>query len=117
MGVGYCLINNTKKEKITYLHLPATTARELTGNSVTSAVTTWYLLKNTGDEIGFVPDQYYEKDWPFREISWEDINIYNDVTDRIISELIDNEILKDKGIQVFDEDEPEVFIRCLNNIW
>ena len=47
----------------------------------------------------------------------KDINNYNDVTDRIISELIDNEILKDNGTQVFDEDEPEIFIRCLDNIW
>jgi len=117
MGVGYCLINNTKKEKIAYLHLPATTARELTGNTVTSAITTWYLLKNTGDEIGFVPDQSYEKDWSFKKTSWNDINNYIDVTDRVISELIDNEIFKDNGNQVFDEDQPEVFIRCLDKIW
>ena len=62
MGVGYCLINKTKKERITYLHLPASKAREITGNSVTSAITTWYLLNNSGDEIGFITDQYDERD-------------------------------------------------------
>jgi hypothetical protein len=39
MSIGYCLINKTKKEKITYFHLPADTAKELTGNPVTSAIT------------------------------------------------------------------------------
>lgn len=56
MSVGYWLINKTKKEKITFFHLPASSERELTGNPVTAAITTWYLIKNSGDEIGFIPD-------------------------------------------------------------
>ncbi len=32
MGSGYILVNHTKKEKIYFLHIPATKARELAGN-------------------------------------------------------------------------------------
>lgn len=37
---GFVLINVTKKEKITYLHLPVSTKREIAGNPVSSAITT-----------------------------------------------------------------------------
>lgn len=117
MGVGHCLINNTKKEKISFFHLPAETASEITGNPVTSAITTWYLIKNSGDEIGFVPDQYYDEDWPYKGISWTEINDYKDVTDDIISELLNINVLKDIGVEFYDEDDPNVFIRVLKNIW
>lgn len=116
MSVGYCLINKTKKEMISYLHLPANTARELIGNSVTSAITTWYLIKNSGDEIRFVPDQYYEEDLD-NEISWKEINTYTDMTNDIIDELIKMKIIIDCGIEIFDKDEPDVFIRRLKNSW
>jgi hypothetical protein len=113
MSIGYCLINKTKREKITYAHLSANTANELTGNPVTSAITTWYLIKNSGDEIGFVPDQYYEWEFPFRDISWDDINKFKDLTDDIINELINLQILIDYGIEIFDESEPDVYVRRL----
>lgn len=106
-----------KKEKISYSHLPTNTAKEITGNPVSSAITTWYLIKNSGDDIGFVPDIYREKDWPYRDISWLDIENYKDLTDEIINELIEINILKDIAIEVFDEDDPNVFIRKLKNIW
>lgn len=117
MSVGYCLINKTKKEKISFLHLPVETAKEITGNPVASAITTWYLIKNSGDEIGFVPDQYYEEERSFKDVSWEDIVTYEDLTDEIISELIEAKIFIDNGIKVFDKDEPDVYIRRLKNIW
>ena len=117
MSIGYCLINKTKKEKITYFHLTADTAKELTGNPVTSAITSWYLIKNSGDEIGFVPDQYYEEHWPYKDVSWEDIIYYRDLTDDIINELIDLKILIQVGVNLFNKDEPDVYVRRLKNIW
>jgi len=117
VGIGYCLINKTKQEMISYCHLPASTAKELTGNSVTSAITTWYLIKNSGDEIGFVPDQYREDDWPYKDITWKHIKNYNDLTDSIIHELIEMKILVDNGIEIFDKNEPDIYIRLLKNVW
>lgn len=117
MGVGYCLVNKTKKEMITYVHLPANTANEITGNPVTSAITTWYLIRNSGDEIGFVPDQYYEENCTYNDISLIEIKDYKDMTDETITQLINNNILKDIGVEYFDEDDLNVYLRKLKNIW
>jgi hypothetical protein len=108
MGQSYVLINKSKNEIITFAHLLASKERELCGNPVTSAITTWYLLKNLGDKIQFIAEQ-----------SDEELNLtdYFDVTDKVIDDLIANEILLDQGIEVFDEEESEVFVRRLENIW
>jgi hypothetical protein len=108
MGQSYVLINKSKNEIITFAHLPASKARELTGNPVTSAITTWYLLKNMGDKIQFIAEQ--------SDVEL-DLTDYVDVTDQVINDLIANDILLDQGIEVFDEEEPEVFVRKLENIW
>lgn len=89
---------------ISYAHLPASKAKELTGNPVTAAITTWYLLNNIGDQISFVDEENVEED-------------YRDVTSSIIDELIQNKIIEDDGEEVFDPEEPEVFIRRLRNIY
>lgn len=117
MSVGYYLINKTKKEQITFSHLPAETAKELTGNPVTSAITTWYMLKNLGDDISFIPDQCYENEYPQEGASLKEISNYEDVTNLLIEDLIRLGILKDNGIEHFFEDEPEVYIRRLENVW
>lgn len=57
MGVRYQLINIAKKEIFTFSHLPCDKAREIVGNPVSTAIITWYLIENNGDEIGFIPDQ------------------------------------------------------------
>ncbi|GGI12889.1 hypothetical protein [Gottfriedia solisilvae] len=106
MGQEFKLINKSKKEQIIYAHLPASKARELTGNPVTSAITTWYLLQNIGDEISFA--------------TWEDASLYEEyteVTDKVVTDLIKNGIIEDNGIEIFDEDDPEVYLRKLENIW
>jgi len=114
MGVQYSLINKTKKEKISYSHLPVGKLRELAGFPVSSAITTWYLLKNSGDEIGFLPDQ---GESPMKGINWEVVKNYSDVTEKVIDELIENGIIEDNGVDIFDEEEPELYIRRLRNIW
>ncbi|WP_217595636.1 hypothetical protein [Cohnella sp. GbtcB17] len=105
MGQNYVLINNTKNEVIGFAHLPAGKARELTGNPVTAAITTWYLLQNSGDNILFVEEERVEDG-------------FVDVTNNVIEALIQKGIIHDLGIEVLDEDEPTaVYIRRLENVW
>lgn len=115
MGVTYQLINRTKQERISFLHIPASKARELAGNSVSAAITTWYLLQNRGDEIAFIGDTGYE--WPFADGSSDDYWTYGDVTDAVVQQLIEAQILKDEGVVHYFEDEPEVYDRLLRNVW
>lgn len=115
MGVWYSLINNTKKECLHFTHLSSAKARELAGSAVTSAIVTWYLLQNSGDEIAFVTDAY--SDWPFKTGKKEDTYNYKEVTDKVIDDLIANKILLDEGKEVFDASEPTVYIRKLKHIW
>lgn len=104
MGQGYVLVNKSKGEIISFAHLPVSKARELTGNPVTAAMTTWYLLSNIGDQISFIEEEHVVDD-------------YRDVTNRLIDDLIKSQIIEDDGIEVFDPSEPEIFIRLLRNTW
>lgn len=104
MGQGYILVNKSKGEIISFAHLPASKAKELTGNPVTAAMTTWYLLSNIGDQISFFEEENVLDD-------------YHDVTDLLIDDLIKRQLIKDDGIEVFDSNEPEIFIRRLRNTW
>ncbi|TGL61368.1 hypothetical protein [Leptospira sarikeiensis] len=117
MNIGYILINTTKKEIIHFLHVPVITDREITASPVGAAISTWYLLKNSGDQIGFIPDNVDElsDDWPFKDISSKEIDSYEEVTDRVISDLIENQILEDQGIDILDPSEPELYYRILKN--
>jgi len=56
MGVEYTLVNNTKKERVSFFRMEGAKMRELAGNPAQAAVTTWYLLNNQGDDIQFVSD-------------------------------------------------------------
>ncbi|WP_239714812.1 hypothetical protein [Paenibacillus sp. 19GGS1-52] len=96
MGVTYQLINLSKKEVINYSHLPASKLRGIVGNPVSSAITTWYLINNIGDTITFLSEL---------DESPQDIEHYKEVTDRIINELIQNQILKDEGLMYVDKDD------------
>jgi hypothetical protein len=116
MGVGYNLVNFTKKEMVGFIHVSASKKHELAGNPAASAITTWYLLENAGDKISFVSDT--NEDWPFPEGSKKDLLLYPDVTDRVIDALIANGILSDQGRNYVDPDEPDtVYERDLCNIW
>lgn len=116
MGVGYQLINQTKKEKLSFYHLPVNTMREIAGNPVSASLVAWYLLENQGDEIQFVSDTY--DDWPFISGSRGDHLKYPDQTERLINKLIDVGILEDNGSDFQDEDDSEsIYIRAITNIW
>lgn len=116
MGVGYQLVNHSKRERITFCHIDATTAHELAGNPAAAAITTWYLLSHLDDQIAFVSDTY--GDWSFPEGSRDDLQSYPDVTDHVVTALIKAGILEDRGKSWEDADEPDtVYIRDLVNIW
>lgn len=116
MSAGYELVNQTKKERITYAHLEGSKARELAGNPCQASVTTWYLLKNQGDEIQFLSDTY--DDWPFTSGKRGDQHSYPDKTFEVVNELIEQGILKDIGYAFQDEDEPEtIYEKRIINVW
>lgn len=116
MGVEYVLINETKKEMISFKHLNGSKKRELAGNFAQSSIVTWYLLQNQGDQIQFVSDTY--DDWPFKSGSRDKSFSYPDRTEQILKDLIDQEILKDSGYLYRDESDPEnIYIKNITNVW
>ena len=116
MGVGYILVNQTRREQVMFLHVAASKAREIAGNPAAAAITAWYLLQNAGDSIAFVSDTYGE--WPFPTGCRDDLHDYVDVTARLVDDLIKAKVLADHGMEYVDEDEPEtVYIRDLRNVW
>jgi hypothetical protein len=115
MGVGYSLVNYTQREKMYYRNIPASTAWELTGNPVAASMTTYYLLKHRGDLIAFISDS--EGEWPFPGGSRKDLKDYREVTDEVVQALIEAQVLVDEGREIFDEDDPDVYVRRLRNIF
>ena len=114
MGVQYILVNFIKKESVSFIHLNGSKARELAGNTSSSLIA-WYMAKNIGDYISLVPDQYYE--WPFPDFDEDEVYSYNDITEKLIDELIEQEILKDFGFLYQDSDDKDVYIRDIRNVW
>jgi hypothetical protein len=116
MGVEYILVNETKKEMISFAHLNGSKMRELSGNPAQSAIITWYLLNNQGDQIQFVSDTY--EDWPFESCSRNQAWEYPDKTNELIDILIEKEILRDNGMSHIDEYEPNTtYTRDIINVW
>ena len=109
MSVGYILANRSKKEVIRFLNLPVNTAREIAGNPISASIVTWYLLKNSGDQIAFIDDS---------SGALGDIDSFEDVTEAVVEELVARGVLEDRGIEWRDDDEPDtVFMRDLRNVW
>ncbi len=115
MGVSYSLVNYTKKEYIVFDKVAASKAREIAGNPASSSISTWYLLKNIGDHISFVPD--LSNEWPFPEGSHDSLLNFKEVTDEIVSSLILEGVIVDEGKEFPFEDDQEIYIRKLRNIW
>ena len=116
MAIQYILINETKKEQISFLHLNGSTRRELAGNSPQASIVTWYMLENTGDEIQFISDTH--DDWPFKTGNKNASRSYTEKTNDVINTLINNSILEDRGYIYRDPEDPDnVFIRDIVNVW
>ncbi|MBK8055728.1 MAG: hypothetical protein IPK35_21250 [Saprospiraceae bacterium] len=117
MGVGYRLVNIDKKHQVGFYNVDTgTKLRELSGTVIASTIVTYYLLTNTGDRIGFINDtedhfivcgQNYKANY---------FTDFADVTDKVIEELIEKEIIQDNGIIWIDK-EDNLFKRDLTNIW
>ncbi|MES3023165.1 MAG: hypothetical protein V4857_16495 [Pseudomonadota bacterium] len=115
MSVWYSLVNQTRREYIAFSHIPAATKRELIGNPVSAAIISWYLFEYGGDNIAFVSDT--DGVWPFKDGSKRDLIKYRECTDEVVAALVGAEILRDDGREIFDEKEPDVFIRRLRCVW
>ena len=116
MGVEYTLVNTTKCECISFVHMDGAKQKELAGNPAQAALVTWYLLNNQGDSIQFVSDVY--DDWPFDFGKKTDMTRYTDVTLKYIGLLIEQGILANKGFSYVDENDPDnVYILNLKNVW
>lgn len=113
MGQGYTLVNRTKKEVISYIHIGADKKREIAGNPASSAITSWYLLNNRNDEIRFYSDEENYK------VMKEDptINEYVEMTKEVLNDLIENSILKIDGFKYRDSDDENVYIHRIENVW
>ncbi|QWF16386.1 hypothetical protein [Lysobacter capsici] len=114
MSLGYVLVNATRREQIAFRHLPASTQREIAGHPA-AAVVAWYLLEHPGDAIAFVND--HDAVWPFAIGAFDDLRDYADMTDQVVADLIAAGIVRDEGKGYVDEDDPNVFVRNLTNIW
>jgi|SRR5882672_3404453 len=115
MPTHYTLVNHTRREKVTFVHIPAGSKRELAGNSIAAAISTWYHLEHPGDLIAYVSES--GGDWPFPGGSRRDLSGYRDVTDDVVKHLVEADILRDDGREIFDENEPDVYMRRLRNVW
>ena len=114
MGTYHTLVNLTKKETLSFAKVSGMKAREITGNPASSAMVTWYMLKNSGDRIGFIPDEGTN---PFPDIDPSEIQGFKEKEEEIIDELLKEGILVDCGFTFQDEDDPSVFSRDLRNGW
>jgi len=115
MGVWYSLVNQSRRELIYFDRLPVKTIREITGSSVGAAMVSWYLFKHPGDRIAFVAEE--ENKWPFPEGSLEDLPHYHEVTAEVVEALLAEGILQDEGREYIDDDDPDIWLRRLRNIW
>ena len=120
MALDYALVNIDKKEIIDFCYVETGTHfREIPGTVISSTIITYYLMKNSGDRIGFISDLALP-DVPEivcgQEYSWEYFKDFAEVTDRIIDELIEKEIIEDRGIIWIDQKD-NLFYRDLRNIW
>ena len=105
MGLQFELINFDKKEIISFEKVNSgLKLKELSANDITSTIVTYYMLKNRGDKISFI-DDHTEKHELFGETyNYSDFNIFQDKTEIVINELIENNILENEGGLEVDEE-------------
>lgn len=107
MSTCYQLANLTRRERVSFAHLPMK-QREIAGDPAIAAIVSWYLFTRIGDHIVFLADGTED---------WLSIESWTDVTDAVIDDLIRVGILEDHGKSWQDEEEPELYMRDLRNVW
>jgi hypothetical protein len=115
MGVWYTLVNFTRREHISFLHVGGFKFSEIVGNPISATLVTYYMLKHAGDQIAFVADT--EPVWPFPSGSYDDLAEYTDVTDTLVDELVEYKYLADDGREYLFDDEPDIYTRRLRLFW
>lgn len=114
MGTTYALVNMTRRERIDFRNIGADTATEIAGHPIASAIVSWYMLLHRDDDVRFVGDTEEAEE----EQAGGETHAFIEVTDRIVTELVERGILEDHGILWRDEHEPEIHTRDLRlRIW
>lgn len=114
MGPVIVLWNATKREHVSFHHVGAATKHEVAGNPAAAAIVTWYLLENVGDQISLQADcDEFEVPNPI----YDEAVRHPDRVEHVVAALIDAGILKDDGFHFRDEQDPQVYVRNLRNIW
>ena len=103
MGIWYKLVNFTKRERVSLAGVSGMKASEIVWNPEGGTLAAFYMLKNIGDDISFVPD-----DAPFRGALEVDLSGFNDVAEKYIDELVTDGVLVDVGI---DPDSKKRIVR------
>lgn len=117
MARGYTLINIDKKEKIDFACVnTGTKLRELSGTAIASSIITYYMLTNIGDKIAFIDDHQISFTFFGQTYDIEDFDKFEDVTEKVIKELIEDKIYRDDGILWIDKEE-DLYYHDLTNIW
>ncbi|NBA77867.1 hypothetical protein GOQ04_20080 [Emticicia sp. ODNR4P] len=117
MGVGHILVNIDKKQLIDFYRVDTgTKLRELSGNTVASTIVTYYLLSNIGNQISFINDVESSFIICGKKYQVDFFTNFQNVTEIIIEELIEQGIIQDEGILWIDKEE-NLYYRDLKNIW
>ncbi|TVT38444.1 hypothetical protein FNT36_19835 [Hymenobacter setariae] len=117
MGDTFHLVNLDKQESIQFSKIPAAKMREIAGSMAAASITTWYLLNNRGDRIAFLSAYESEHHLFGQTYLSSAFNYYPDVTDAVVEQLIEAKVLRDAGILWEDEDDRDLVLRDLRNIW
>lgn len=117
MGLDYDLINIDKKERLTFAKIESgTKKRELAGTVISSSLVTFYMLTNLGDRITFI-DDCSEKHFVFGEtLTCDVIDQYEDITEQIVEQLIQEDIYVNNG-KIWIDEEEGLYFHDLNNTW
>ncbi|HYG14313.1 MAG TPA: hypothetical protein VEC12_01070 [Bacteroidia bacterium] len=117
MGTWHILINIDKKEKISFSNVDTgLKLRELSGTAIAGSIVTCYLLNNVGDKITFINDSDEEFFLFGEKYKSNSFTAYREVTDEIVSLLLEQGVYKQEGIIIVDK-EDNLFYKNLVNIW
>ena len=117
MAVGFQLVNLDKKETIGFAHVDTGDSLwELSGTVVFGSLLSYYMLKNIGDRITFINDHDGEFYLFGGHYTWDDFHSYRNVTDTLITELIEAKIYEDRGVNWIDQAE-NLYYRNLINVF
>lgn len=108
MGALYTLINFTKREQVSLVHLQGGKAREIACTHPAAAIAVWYMLRNRGDQIAFVSDYDVGRTFFGEEITDELLNSLPDRCEETIAHAVESRVVTDHGKIGVDETEPDL---------